>query len=187
MAKLYFFYSTMNAGKTTLLLQYNYNYKEKNIKTLLFVPSIANKNGIIKSRIGLKENAIKITTDFNIFKYIKNYKIKLKYILVDEVQFLNKKHIFELISIVDILKISVLTYGLRTDFKSNLFEGSKYLLALSDKIIELKTICQCGRKAIMNAKTNKKNQKILHGEQIDTNKKIYMSLCRYHYYNTNKL
>ena len=186
MSKLYFFYSAMNAGKTTQLLQYNYNCLEKNMKTLLFIPNIVNKNGIITSRIGLKKQAIKITDNFNIFKYIKNYKIKITHVLIDEAQFLKKKHIYELISIVDILKISVLTYGLRTDFKSNLFEGSKYLLALSDKLIEIKTLCKCGKKAIMNAKIHEK-KKVLHGKQIDINKKIYISVCRYHYFNLKNL
>jgi len=172
----------MNAGKSTALLQYNHNYTERNFKTLLFVPKISDENGIIISRLGIKKKAIIIDEDLNIFKFIKKYKKPIHSILIDEVQFLKKKHIFEIISIVDILQISVLTYGLRTDFKSKLFEGSKYLLALSDKLIEIKTLCKCGEKAIMNAKISNE-KKILYGKQINTNKSLYIPVCRKHYYN----
>lgn len=185
MAKLYFFYSAMNAGKTTHLLQQNHNLKEKNLKTLLFIPEIAGNNGVIESRIGLKENAIKITNNLNLFVFTRNYKENIKYILIDEAQFLKKKNVFEIISVVDILNISVFTYGLRTDFKSKLFEGSKYLLSMADNIIELKTLCSCGRKAIMNVRTNLNKKKIIAGDQININKNIYISVCRYHYYNMN--
>lgn len=186
MSKLYFFYSAMNAGKTTHLLQKNYNFFEKDIGTLLFIPFLSSNQGIIKSRIGLQKSAIVITNNFNIFIYVKNCKRKIKCVFVDEVQFLTKKHIFELISIVDILKISVYAYGLRTDFKSKLFESSKYLLAFADNLIELNTICFCGRKAILNARL-KDNKRILYGNQIEVDKKKYISLCRFHYYNMNKL
>jgi len=177
----------MNAGKTTSLLQYNYNCKEKYMNTCLFIPSIAKNESFIESRIGLKEPAVEITEELNIFKYVRKIKLKPNFILVDEAQFLKKKHVFELISIVDILKISVLTYGLRTNFKSKLFEGSKYLFALSDKIIEIKTLCKCGNKAIMNVKISKDNKKILFGTQIDVNKKVYISVCRYHFYKYHEL
>ena len=187
MSYLSFFYSTMNAGKTTQLLQHNHTFLKNKFNTILFIPDIAHKNGIIKSRIGLKKTAIKITDNFNIFKYIKQIKKKINYILIDEAQFLKKKHIFELISIVDILNISVLTYGLKTDFKSKLFEGSKYLLALSDKLIEIKTLCLCGKKAIMNAKINTIGKKVLYGKQVDINKENYIPVCRFHYYNLKKL
>ena len=158
MTQLYFFYSTMNAGKTTSLLQCNYNYKKIKIKTLLLIPEIANKNGYIISRIGLKKKAKIIYENLNIFKYIKKMK-NIKIIFIDEAQFLSKKHIYEIISIVDILKIPVFAYGLRTDFKSHLFNGSKYLLSLADKIIEIKTLCcKCTKKAIMNVKINFKKK-----------------------------
>lgn len=183
MARLYFFYSTMNAGKTTALLQCYHNYTESNFNTLLFVPEISDKKGMITSRLGLTKKAIIIKPHFNIFKFVKKYDKNLTSILIDEAQFLKKKHIFEIIAIVDILKISVLTYGLRTDFKSKLFEASKYLLALSDKLIEIKTLCKCGKKAVMNARLDK-NKKTLHGKQINTNKKLYIPLCRQHYYQT---
>ncbi len=187
MPKLYFFYSAMDAGKTTILIQFSYNYIKKNIKALIFLSNIVNKNGKIASRIGLKKRAIIITDDFNIFKYLKNHKKKIQKILIDEAQFLKKKHIFQLVSVVDILKISVLTYGLRTDFRGKLFEGSKYLFTLADKIIEVKSLCECGRKAIMNAKIDKYKKKILHGPQVDLDKEKYISLCRYHFYRLNEL
>jgi len=148
-AKLYFYYSTMNAGKTTSLLQTYNNYKEKKFNALIFIPKIASNNGIIKSRIGIYEYGKIMNDNFNIFKYIKNYdKNIIDIIFIDEVQFLKKKQILQLTCIVDYINIPILTYGLRTDFKSELFEGSKYLLALADKIIELKTVCYCGNKAI---------------------------------------
>ena len=125
--------------------------------------------------------------NFNIFKYIKNYdKNIIDIIFIDEVQFLKKKQILQLTCIVDYINIPILTYGLRTDFKSELFEGSKYLLALADKIIELKTVCYCGNKDIMNLRTNNKGKKILNGDQININKKIYIPLCRKHFYNYKK-
>lgn len=185
MTHLYFFYSTMNAGKTTLLLQCNYNYRKMKIKTLLLIPEIANKKGYIVSRIGLKKKAKIISEKLNIFKYIKKKK-DIKIIFIDEAQFLSKKHIYEIISIVDILKIPVFTYGLRTDFRSHLFNASTYLLGLADKIIEIKTLCnKCTKKATMNVKINFK-KKIITGKQIDTNKNIYLPVCRYHYYTFNK-
>lgn len=183
MAELFFFYSTMNAGKTTALLQLHHNYSKNNLNTLLFIPEISDKKGIIMSRIGLNKKATIIKNDFNIFKFTKQTKSIITSILIDEVQFLTKKHIFQLVAIVDILHISVFTYGLKTDFKSKLFEASKYLLALSDKLIEIKTLCKCGKKAIMNARINE-NKKILYGKQIDINKKNYIPLCRKHYYKT---
>ncbi len=186
MKKLKFFYGTMNVGKSTLLLQQNYNNLKKNIKTLILIPNISSKIGIINSRIGLKEKARRITEKTNIFKSVNTFKKKPKEILIDEAQFLTKKHIFELIGIVDILKINVSTYGLRTDFKSKIFEGSKYLFSFADEIIEINTICQCGKKAIMNAKIfNQK--KIIHGQTIDIDKNIYKPVCRYHFFNFKKI
>lgn len=183
MAKLYFFYSTMNAGKSTQLLQFIYNCSKRNINTLSLIVNVTNKKICIESRIGIKKIAIEITNKINIFKYIKKYKHMVNYILIDEAQFLTKKHIFELITIVDHLKINVLTYGLKTDFKFNLFKASKHLLSLSDEIIEIKTLCKCGKKATANARINKKGEKTTTGKQINLNKKIYIPLCRYHYFN----
>lgn len=184
MAKLYFFHSTMSAGKTTSLLQYNHTCLKRNVNTLIFITNVKSS---IESRIGLKKNAIQINNKFNIYKYIKKYEHMIINILVDEAQFLTKKQVYELITIVDNLKINVLTYGLRTDFKLKLFTGSKYLLSLSDKIIEIKTLCKCGKKAITNIRLTKIGKKTLSGKQINLNKKIYIPTCRYHYFNFKKL
>lgn len=178
----------MNAGKTTQLLQFNYNCIKRNINTIIFTSIIKNKKICIKSRLGLKSIAIPINNKINIYKYIAKYKHMIKYILIDEVQFLTKKQIFEIIAIVDNLKINVMAYGLKTDFKLKLFTASKYLLSLSDKIFEIKTLCKCGKKAIANARINKLGKKITHGKQIKLDKKIYIPTCRYHYFNfINKL
>ncbi|HFL8819485.1 MAG TPA: thymidine kinase [Candidatus Azoamicus sp. OHIO2] len=182
MAKLHFYYSTMNAGKSTLLLQINYNNSEKKIHTILFLPDVASSDGIITSRLGLFARAMLLYDNLNLFKYIKSLSVLPKLILVDEAQFLKKKQVFELIAIVDILNINIFTYGLRTDFRGKLFDGSKYLLALSDKIIEIKSICFCGNKATMTARVENAKRQIS-GNQIDLSKKKYMSFCRYHYYN----
>ena len=184
MAKLYFIYSTMNAGKTTHLLQYSFNYNEKQMNTILFVPYVASRYGVIKSRLGLSKKAIIIKKNFNIYKYIKSQKIKFSCVFVDESQFLERKHIYELIGITDFLNIPVMAYGLKTDFRSRLFYASKYLLALSDKLIEIKSLCKCGNKSVMNIKF-KNGKKALTGEQIDINKSKYTSSCRHHYYLPN--
>ena len=183
MGKLYFYYSAMNAGKSVHLLQHNYNNKEKEIKTLVFLPDVSNSN-FITSRIGISYKAILISKDLNLFIYIRQLKIKPTVILIDEVQFLTKKQVFELIAIVDNLNITIFTYGLRTDFKSKLFEASKFLLALADKIIEIKSTCKCGNKAIMNARVLK-NKKVVSGSQVDLDKKKYVSFCRKHYFKFN--
>ncbi len=187
MAKLYFYYSTMNAGKTTALLQSKYNYEKTNINTMTFIPKIANKYGIIESRIGISTKAIVIDNKFNIFKYVLNNKKQKNYIFIDEVQFLKKKNIFQLINIVDNLNINVYTYGLRTDFKSELFEGSKYLLSFADEIIEIKTICFCGKKATMNVRLNQNGKKTISGNKIEINKSLYVQTCRKHFYQYNKI
>ena len=185
MANLYFYYSTMNAGKTTSLLQYKYNCEKKKINTMSFIPKIANKYGIIKSRIGLQTKGIAVNEKFNIFKYVLNHKKKKNHIFIDEAQFLTKKQVYQLTSITDYLKINIFAYGLKNNFKSELFEGSKYLLILSDKIIEIKTICYCGKKAIMNVKISKYGKKTTTGNIIEINKNIYESTCRKHFYKYN--
>lgn len=181
MAKLHFYYSTMNAGKTTLLLQTYHTNNNKKINTLLCISEIASKDGIIRSRLGLCKKATVLYNNLNLFKYVKKLSSYPKLILIDEAQFLRKKHVFELLALVDLLNINVFTYGLRTDFRGRLFEGSKYLLALSDKIIEIKSVCYCGNKSIMTARVEH-GKKISNGNQIDLSKNKYMSFCRYHYY-----
>lgn len=187
MANLYFYHATMNAGKTTYLLQFNYSCIKNNINTLIFIPNLFKKTNIVKSRIGIQNIAIPLFNNTNIFLYIKKHKHMIKNILIDEAQFLTKKQIFELICIVDFLNIDVLTFGLKTDFKFKLFIGSNYLLSLADEIIEMKTLCKCGKKAIANARLLPYKKKALSGDQINLNKNVYVAICRYHYFNLEKI
>ena len=187
MAKLYFYYSAMNAGKSTVLLQSAHNYKERGMDTLLYTPEIDDRFGAgkISSRIGLSSDAISFTQDFNFYhdaerRLSKNHNIKC--ILIDEAQFLTKKQVMQLTDIVDKLNIPVLAYGLRSDFRGEPFDGSLYLLIWADNLIEIKTVCHCGKKAIMNARIDKHGHPIKTGEQIQIggNEK-YISMCRKHY------
>lgn len=188
MAKLYFYYSAMNAGKTTTLLQSSYNYRERGMNTLLFTADIDDRfgHGRIASRIGLSSDAHVYKGDFNFFDFI-SAKIKvtpnLKCVLVDEAQFLSQIQVRQLCDVVDALKLPVLTYGIRSDFRGELFPGSYYLLALADELIELKTICHCGRKATMNARMTANGEFITEGVQIEiAGNERYISLCREHFH-----
>ncbi len=191
MAKLYFYYSAMNAGKSTVLLQSSFNYKEKGMDTLLFSPSIDNRFGknIICSRIGLYANAISFDSEFNLFEYTEksvSSHANLGCVLLDEAQFLTKQQVLQLIAIVDKLNIPVLAYGLRSDFQGEAFEGSQYLLIWADNLIEIKTICHCGKKAIMNARIDDQGKIIKFGEQLQIGgNERYISMCRKHFYETD--
>ena len=192
MAKLHFFYSTMNAGKSTALLQSNHNYKESNLKTLLFVPkSIADKsNGKIISRIGLEADAIIVNNEYDFYTEIsKKQSEKISCIFVDEAQFLTKKQVHGLGKIADELNITVMTYGIRTDFRGELFEGSQELLALADNLKELKTICsECDKKATMVVRLDSNGKILLEGEKILIGgNEIYKTLCRKHFRELTKL
>lgn len=188
MAKLYFYYSAMNAGKTTTLLQSSYNYQERGMTTLLYTPAFDNRfeEGAITSRIGLKADAIPFDQQFNFFKDIdcrKKSQQNLKCVLVDEAQFLLKDQVHQLSDVVDYLKLPVLAYGLRTDFQGELFEGSEYLLAWAEELIEIKTICFCGSKATMNARIDEQGRAVSQGAQIEIGgNNRYVSLCRKHYF-----
>jgi thymidine kinase len=171
MAKLYFYYSAMNAGKSTMLLQSSYNYQERGMDTLIFAPLLDSRfgSGKISSRIGVSSPAATFTAEMNFFKYVSEAKAqrpKIECVLVDEAQFLSKNQVVQLTDIVDILKLPVLTFGLRSDFQGEPFEGSQYLLVLADEIVEIKTICFCGKKAIMNSRINATGRVIRIGEQI---------------------
>ena len=192
MAKLHFFYSTMNAGKSTALLQSNHNYKESNLKTLLFVPkSIADKsNGKIVSRIGLEAVAIIVNDKYNFYdEIVKKQSEKISCIFVDEAQFLTKKQVHSLGKVADELNIPVMTYGIRTDFQGELFEGSQELLALADNLKELKTICsECDKKATMVVRLDSNGKILLEGEKILIGgNEIYKTLCRKHFRELTKL
>ena len=192
MAKLHFFYSTMNAGKSTALLQSNHNYKESNLKTLLFVPkSIADKsNGKIVSRIGLQADAIIVNNEYDFYNEIsKKQSEKISCIFVDEAQFLSKKQVHDLGKVADNLNIPVMCYGIRTDFQGKLFEGSLELLAIADNLKELKTICsECDKKATMVVRLNSNGEIILEGEKILIGgNEVYKTLCRKHFRELTKL
>jgi thymidine kinase len=183
MAQLYFYYSAMNAGKSTSLLQSAYNYRERGMNVALFTMALDDRygKGKIASRIGLNSPAELFDTDTNLFAEVSTLhsQQKLSCIFVDEAQFLNQQQVKQCLSIVDSLKIPVLAYGLRTDFKGELFEGSQYLLAWADKLTELKTICHCGRKANFVAKVSQTGEVVKDGDQVEIggNEK-YVSLCR---------
>jgi thymidine kinase len=186
-AKLYFYYSAMNAGKSTTLLQSAYNYNERGIDTLLFIPSIDNRygQGKIHSRIGLAADAISFDIDFNFYNYIRNHQIdnpKLGCILIDEAQFLTKAQVAQIAEVVDQLNLPVLAYGIRNDFRGEPFEGSLYLLVWADNLVEIKTICHCGRKATMNIRIDSDGNVVKAGEQIQIggNEK-YIAMCRKHF------
>ncbi|MBY0502203.1 MAG: thymidine kinase [Alphaproteobacteria bacterium] len=186
MAKLHFYYSAMNAGKTTTLLQSNYNYKERGMDTLLFIPAIDTRHaqGIISSRIGLTARAYAFENSFDFFKYTDEYNktISINCILIDEAQFLTKEQVLQLTCIVDNLKIPTLAYGLRSDFMGEPFEGSQYLLAWAEEISEIKTICHCGRKATMNARIDESGKVLREGTQVEIGgNDRYIALCRKHY------
>jgi thymidine kinase len=187
MAKLYFYYSAMNAGKSTTLLQSNYNYHERGMHTLIFTPAFDNRHkiGKVASRIGLEADAITFDHDFDFFTYIKdaiNTDPKIKCILVDETHFLTKKQIEQLANVTDQLRIPVLCYGLRTDFQGEPFEGSKYLLAWAQDLIEIKTICHCGSKATMVLRIDQNQNVVREGKQVEIGgNDRYVSVCHKHF------
>lgn len=187
MAKLYFYYSAMNAGKSTTLLQSSYNYQERGMDTIMYTPSVDTRYGTnkISSRIGLESNAISFDTAFNLFTDAKKQitaNPNIACILIDEAQFLTKQQVLQLTDIVDELDMPVLAYGLRSDFMGEPFEGSKYLLIWADNLVELKTICHCGRKATMNTRMDEQGQVVKAGEQIQIGgNERYISMCRRHF------
>ncbi|NBI41388.1 thymidine kinase [[Haemophilus] felis] len=186
MAKLYFYYSTMNAGKSTTLLQSSYNYQERGMHTLVYTTAIDDRFGVgrVTSRIGISQEALLFYKQTDLFSDIQqqHQQQKLSCILVDEAQFLTKEQVYQLSEVVDKLHIPVLCYGLRTDFQAELFEGSHYLLAWADQLEELKTICECGRKANFVLRLNEKGEVVKDGEQIQIGgNDSYLSVCRVHY------
>ena len=188
MAKLYFSYSTMNAGKSTVLLQASHNYGERGMKTMLFTAELDNRSkvGNISSRIGLSEKASTFNNDDNLFSSVQERLNidKISCVFVDEAQFLTEKQVWELSDVVEILNIPVMCFGLRTDFQGKLFEGSSSLLAIADELKEIKTICQCGKKANMVVRVDSNGKVLKEGAQIEIggNEK-YISLCRKHWKN----
>ena len=186
MAKLYFYYASMNAGKSTTLLQSSFNYQERGMETMLFTAAIDDRyaRGVISSRIGLEANAnlFDPETDIRAMVETEHQRRPLSCILVDEAQFLNRPQVLQLAAICDDLNIPVLAYGLRTDFQAELFEGSAHLLALADTLVELKAVCECGRKATMNLRVDGAGEAVREGAQTEIGgNDRYVALCRKHY------
>lgn len=187
MAKLHFYFSAMNAGKTTTLLQSAYNYNERGMEVLLFTPDFDDRFevGTITSRIGLKSKAIAFSSTFDFFAYVCDAIKKqpnICCILVDEVHFLNKAQIKQLSQITTKLNKPVLAYGLRTDFLGEPFEASKYLLAWAEELTEIKTICHCGKKATMNLRIDENGNAVLEGDQVEIGgNDRYIAVCRKHF------
>lgn len=185
MAQLYYRYSTMNAGKSIELIKVAYNYEERGKNVLTLVPAVDDRYGVglVTSRIGIQREALIVKEDTDILSlYLReNEKRKIDCVLIDECQFLKKHHVQELVEIVDSCEVPVLAYGLKNDFRNELFEGSYYMLIYADKIEEIKTICWCGRKATMVARVVD-GQFVKQGEQVVIGgNDMYVSLCRKHY------
>ena len=184
MAKLYFYYSAMNAGKTTTLLQSAHNYHERGMRTLILTPRIDDRFviGVVKSRIGLAARGRLFETDDDLFLIVRddiNRHGPLHCVLVDEAQFLHKRQVWQLTEVVDRLNIPILSYGLRTDFRGELFEGSQYLLAWADSINEIKTICHTGKKATMVVRIDENGRAVTDGPQVEIGgKERYLSVSR---------
>jgi len=187
MAKLYFNYSAMNAGKSTILLQSSYNYHERGMRTLLMKPAIDTRADIpdeITSRIGLTAQADLITPTQNLEKHIRTVHSKdpIDCVLVDEAQFLSKDQVWQLSKVADDMRLPIMCYGLRTDFRGELFPGSAALLAIADNIKEIKTLCWCGRKATMTLRVSKKGNAVTRGAQVEIGgNDRYVTLCRKHW------
>ena len=186
MAKLYFYYSSMNAGKSTSLLQSSYNYRERGMSTLVLAPELDDRYGVgrVTSRIGLECDATRFSVSDDLFAIASRHCAEgpLHCVLIDEAQFLTKEQVFQLGQIADGLDIPVLAYGLRTDFQGEPFPGSKYLLAWADNLKELKAICHCGAKATMVLRMDGEGRPVREGSQVEIggNDK-YVSMCRKHF------
>ena len=185
MSKLYFSYAAMNAGKSTVLLQASYNYQERGMHTLLFTSSLYAKTdeGRITSRIGINADALLYGESDDLYTWItrEHRKKKIDCVFVDEAQFLTRPQVWQLARVADRLDLPVLCYGLRTDFRGELFTGSSELLAIADNLREIRTICHCGRKATMVVRRTADGKALTTGDQVGIEKSMYVSLCRMHW------
>ncbi len=186
MAKLYFNYSTMNAGKSTILLQAAHNYRERGMETYLLTARLDDRvgQGQIGSRIGITADADMFTAESDLFAMIVKRQAQGPFvcILIDEAQFLSEDQVWQLARVVDDLKIPVMAYGLRVDFLGKLFPGSAALLALADEMREIRTICHCGKKATMVVRQDQDGNTLTAGEQVQIGgNETYVSLCRRHW------
>ena len=187
MAKLYFYYAAMNAGKSTTLLQADFNYRERGMETMLWTAAFDDRSGsgTIGSRIALSAPAHTYDEDVDLFDAVGEElkKRPVHCVLVDEAQFLSQHHVLQLCEVADNLGIPVLCYGLRTDFQAKLFPGSAALLALADSLIELKAVCECGRKATMNLRVDEQGFAVARGAQTEIGgNDRYVALCRKHFF-----
>lgn len=186
MAKLYFNYSTMNAGKSTLLLQASYNYQERGMRTMQLIAALDNRagKGKIGSRIGLSGDADTFDSDSDLLAVVTE-RMKsgpLHCVFVDEAQFLEEEQVWQLARVADRLNVPVMCYGLRTDFRGELFPGSRALLAIADTLREIRTICRCGRKATMVVRLGADGKVLHQGAQVEIGgEDKYVSLCRAHW------
>ena len=186
-AKLRFYYSAMNAGKSTNLLQSSHNYYERGMETLIFTPAVDDRSGVgkVASRIGLQADAIILKHDDDVYVSVEQQLLlnsNIHCVLVDEAQFLTKEQVLQLTRVVDYKGIPVLAYGLRTDFQGEPFPGSQYLLAWADSLVELKTICHCGRGATMNLRIDSGGRAVKQGEQVQIGgNEAYVATCREHF------
>jgi thymidine kinase len=186
MAKLYFYYAAMNAGKSTVLLQTDFNYRERGMATMLYTAGIHDRSGygVIDSRIGITAQANTFDAGSDILAEVgaEMARRRVHVVLIDEAQFLSEAQVLGLASICDELGVPVLCYGLRTDFQGKLFPGSAALLALADKLSELKAICECGRKATMNLRIDQDGHAVRAGAQTEIGgNDRYVALCRRHF------
>ncbi|OYW23921.1 MULTISPECIES: thymidine kinase [unclassified Sphingomonas] len=184
MAKLYFYYASMNAGKSTNLLQADFNYRERGMNTVLFTAGIDTRSGIgrIGSRIGLDRPAIAFDADTELAATVLAAEGPIACVLVDEAQFLTAAQVDQLAMLADVQRIPVLAYGLRTDFRGDLFPGSARLLAIADSLVELKSVCECGRKATMNLRVDESGKAVAEGQQTEIGgEDRYVALCRKHF------
>lgn len=185
MAKLYFYYSSMNAGKSTTLLQADFNYRERGMETMLWTALDTRfDQGHITSRIGLQADAHKfgLDTDIKLAVRVEHGHRTLSCILLDEAQFLSKAQVFQCAAIADQIGIPVLCYGLRTDFQAELFPGSAALLGIADALIEIKAVCECGRKSTMNLRVDSRGNAVKAGAQNEVGgNDRYVALCRKHF------
>jgi thymidine kinase len=186
MAKLYFYYASMNAGKSTTLLQADFNYRERGMKTMLWTAALDDRfgQGYVTSRIGLRADAHKFDPDTDIAGAIaaEHEARPLACVMVDEAQFLSRDQVFQLAYIADVVGIPVLCYGLRTDFQAELFPGSAALLGIADSLVELKAVCECGRKSTMNLRVDGNGNAVKEGAQTEVGgNDRYVALCRKHF------
>jgi len=185
MAKLYFYYASMNAGKSSHLLQADFNYRERGMRTMLWTAALDSRSGgLVKSRIGLESEAHKFHPDTDLWSTISAaHKVEpLDCVLVDEAQFLGPEQVWQLARLADEGGIPVLCYGLRTDFQGELFPGSAVLLGIADALVELKAVCHCGRKATMNLRVDASGAAVRQGQQTEIGgNDRYVALCRKHF------